>query len=147
MHKCRWFPYPIGYPHPTKGYVLVRPDRVLPSAYQFIREWKRRTPPPHHFVLVRCFGEPPVPVYINGAFKHVERKSARDIARRYRFLPCVKELLEESEETPISTKTGTLLLEGKAAPYNETFAVILEETLIAPGLAGVCLKTWYPITR
>lgn len=144
MYKCKWFPYPIGYPHPAKGGVLVPPQRVLPAAYEFVTRWKAETPAPHHYVLVKCFGEPRRQVFINRVFKHIEGKHPKDIARRYRFLPCVKELLEESTETPVPTRTGALLLAGKAAPYKETFAVIIAEVQVAPGVFDYSLETWYP---
>jgi hypothetical protein len=151
MYKCKYFPYPIGYIHPDLGKVIL-PSRKVPSilktAYQFRDEWKRETPGPHHYIQVKCFGNPPQKVFISPAFRHIEELAPRNVARRYRFLPCVKELLMECTNRPAPTKRGSLLLKGLAPPYGEVFAVIIEENAeIAPGLYGYRLSTFYPVSK
>lgn len=80
--------------------------------------------------------------------KHIEKLMPRNIARRYRFLPCVKELLEECTEPPSPTKGGGLMLKGHAPPYGEIFAVIIEENAeIESGAYGNRLSTFYPIPK
>ena len=146
MYKCKHFPYPIGYVHPELGRVILPPTKILPAAYEFIKTWKAESPGPPHYVLVKCFGRPYQKVFIDSAFEHIENKSAGNIARRYRFLPCVRELLLECGETPAVTRGGSLRLEGKAPPYNEIFTVILEATEAPTGEHGRRLVTFYPIS-
>lgn len=148
VYKCRHFPYPIGHVHPVMKRVVLRPEKILPEAYRFRDEWKRETPGLHPYVTVKCFGEPFQVVFINPAFKHIEELEIRNVARRYRFLPCVKELLEECAEVPEPTPKGGLLLKGQAPPYGEGFAVIMEaDAEIASGLYGYRLSTFYPLSK
>jgi hypothetical protein len=146
IYKCKCFPYPIGYPNPDTGMVYAQPRKVLPYAYKFIEEWESETPEPH-YVEVKCFGAPARQVFISPAFSHIKAKANfPNIARRYRFLPCVKELLQESAFTPF-LKAGSYLLEGKAPPYGELFLVVIEQHAeITPGFYGLRLSTFYPLT-
>lgn len=138
MFKCKVFPYPI---------TSKRPEIVMPAAYEFIERWKAETPGKHPCVEVRCFGEPRQRVFIASAFRHIDYKRfVPNIARRYRFLPCVRELLMESTDSPVPTRDGNLMLEGKA-PTKETFRVIIGEGEIEPGLTGYKLVTFYPVTK
>lgn len=124
-------------------------QRVIPAAYAFIEKWQAETPEPHHYVTVKCFGKPYQKVFINSAFVHTERKkNPRNLARRYRFLPCVKDLLMNSEDTPLPTLDGHLFLVGKAPPYNEVFKVILSSypVRLAPELEGRNLISFFPVT-
>jgi len=149
MFKCRCFPYPIGKLHYTRGHVIIRPKKVIPAAYEFIEAWQSETPEPHHYVEVKCFGEPYRKVFINSAFGHTEqKKDPYNLARRYRFLPCVRELLMNSEDTPERTRDGNLALVGKAPPFNEQFKVILSSypVRLEPGLEGYNLISFFPLT-
>lgn len=124
-------------------------QRVIPAAYAFIEEWRSETPEPHHYVTVKCFGRPYRKVFINAALIHTEqKKNPRNLARRYRFLPCLKDLLTNSEETPEPTRDGNLALIGKAPPYNERFKVILASypVELEPGLEGHNLISFFPVT-
>lgn len=138
MYKCKVFPYPI---------TSKRPEKVMPAAYEFIRKWQAECPGPHPHVFVTFFGEPLSKVYISPGLRHVDTKRyVPNIARRYRFLPCVKELLMESEETPLPTKDGNLMLEGKA-PTKEEFRVVLGMGTIEDGRQTYKLVTFYPVTE
>jgi hypothetical protein len=138
MYKCKVFPYPI---------TSRRPEKVMPAAYEFIRVWQAECSGSHPHVLVKCFGEPRIKVYIEPGLRHVdEKRYVPNIARRYRFLPCVKELLTESEERPVSTKDGNLMLEGKA-PTKERFKVVIGPGAIEDGQQTYKLVTFYPVTK
>jgi len=138
MYKCKVFPYPI---------TSKRPTQVMPAAYEFIKNWQAECPGPHPYVLVKCFGEPLRKVYLNAGFRHIDTKRyVPNIARRYRLLPCVKELLEESEDPPILTRDGNLMLEGKA-PTKERFRVIIGSGRIEDGCQTYRLITFYPVTE
>lgn len=130
------------------GKVIVPPKRVqtvIDAAYLFIRDWRRQTPGPNPYIEVKCFGEPPQRVYINPAFHYIEAKHAGEIARRYRFLPCVQELLSNSTDTPGRGGRGNLMLEGQAPPFKEKFVVCIEDNgEVAPGLYGHKLVNFYP---
>jgi len=130
-YKCKTFPYPIG---------SKRPDKVLPAADKFIVDWSSESPPEQRpYVVVRCFGKTDL-VFIEPAFRHVrEKRDLLDVARRLRFLPCVRELLEQTAEIPVATRDGNFMLEGKAGT-GERFRVIL-------GLdkEGYSLISFYPI--
>jgi hypothetical protein len=130
-YKCKTFPYPIG---------SKRPDKVLPAADEFIAEWLSESPPEQRpCVEVKCFGKTDQ-VFIEPAFRHIrEKRHLPDVARRLRFLPCVKELLEQTTDTPVTTNSGSFMLEGKAGT-GERFRAIL-------GLdkEGYSLISFYPI--
>jgi len=137
MYKCKVFPYPIG---------SKRPEKVMPAAQRFIRKWEAETPDGAPFVTVKCFGEP-AKVFIGLAFRHIRRqRHILDVARRFRLLPCVKELLEESTDIPVPTGDGNLMLEGKA-PTKELFRVILGEGRLEGGARTYMLVTFYPLTK
>jgi hypothetical protein len=88
MFKCKVFPYPI---------TSKRPEIVMPAAYEFIERWKGETTGKHPYVQVRCSGEPAQRVFIAPVFLHIDQKRyVPNIAWRYRFLPCVRELLMNS---------------------------------------------------
>lgn len=137
MYKCLTYPYPIG---------SKRPDKVMPAAQRFIEQWESEsTGRPH--VMVRCFGEPLRKVYIKPGFRHMrQQRNILDIARRFRFLPCVKELLVESTEEPADTRDGNLMLEGKA-PTKELFRVILGRGEPECGQETYKLITFYPVHK
>ncbi|MFH1113639.1 MAG: hypothetical protein V1792_06925 [Pseudomonadota bacterium] len=134
--------------------MVIRPKKTLSAAYEFIKEWKAETPGPYHYLEVKCFGMSYQKVFIDPAFDHIERRRQRikadpkNIARRYRLLPCVKDLLMNSEDTPEPTRDGNLFLVGKAPPYNELFRVILSSfpVTLAPGLEGYNLISFFPLT-
>ncbi|MBV6342313.1 hypothetical protein [Candidatus Magnetobacterium casense] len=132
MFKCKVFPYPIG---------SKRPEKVIPAALLFIDQWEAESAGERPFVTVKCFGEPAT-VFIGPGFRHIrESRNILDVARRFRFLPCVKELLTETTEAPDRTRDGNFMLEGKA-PTNEIFRVILGE-----GPDGYRLITFYPVQK
>jgi hypothetical protein len=54
---------------------------------------------------------------------------------RFRLLPCVKELLRNSRDTPHTTRDGNLMPEGMT-PAGDQFKVI-----IRPEKKGCCLQT------
>jgi hypothetical protein len=58
----------------------------------------------------------------------------------------VRELLAESEEKPVSTKDGNLMLEGKA-PTKELFRVVIGLGEIEDGEQTYKLVTFYPVTE
>ncbi|MBM3299291.1 MAG: hypothetical protein FJY85_04990 [Deltaproteobacteria bacterium] len=132
MYKCKVFPYPIG---------STRPDRVMPGALQFIKDWEAETAGGRPFVTVKCFGQV-AKVFIGPGFRHIrESRNILDVARRFRLLPCVRELLMETTEEPVRTRDRNLMLEGKA-PTNELFHVILGEER-----EGYRLITFYPVQK
>jgi hypothetical protein len=138
MYKCLVFPYPIR---------PQRAEKILPIAYDFIAAWEAETActgdRPH--IMVKCFGEPRRKVFIDAAFRHIDHKFVPNIARRYRLLPCVRELLMESTEKPVPTRDGNLILEGKA-PTKEVFRVILGAGEEEDGHVTYKLLTFYPVS-
>jgi hypothetical protein len=150
MYRCLYFPYPILYKHKRLNRVIIPPQRVntvISWGYEFIDQWRAESMGPNPYVEVRCFGNPSQRVYINNAFRYIEEKAPEDIARRYRFLPCVRELLKESSDPPTAGRRGNLLLEGQAPPFKEKFIVIIENNAkIGPGLYGYRLVNFYPRT-
>ncbi len=152
MYRCLEFPYPIFNKSRRFGKVIIPDEKVeivISHAYQIIDEWQRESPGPNPYVVVRCFGDPPQRVYINPAFDYIERKQQRkDIARRYRLLRCVKELLKESPDIPVQGRRGNLMLEGQAPPFKERFFVCIEDSgEVAPGLYGHKLVNFFPRTE
>ncbi len=150
MFRCLFFPYPILHKNATLGIVIIPPERVervISAAHEYIGKWQASLPGPNPYVQVKCFGVPPQRVYINNAFRYIDTKSPGDIARRYRFLPCVEELLRESTDPPTLGRRGNLMLEGQALTFKEKFFVIIENNAeIAPGLYGYRLANFYPST-
>jgi hypothetical protein len=137
MYKCKVFPYPI---------TSKRPEKVMPSANRFLREWEAESSKSRPHVTVKCFGEP-AKVFIGPGFRHIRKeRHILDVARRFRFLPCVKELLTESEERPVPTRDGNLMLEGRA-PTKERFRVIIGKGEIEEGIETYKLVTFYPVTE
>jgi hypothetical protein len=135
---------------------IPRPDVILPIADEFIRQWKQRCPDPNLCVETRCFGAP-VTVYIEPAFRDIgyplkeDRqkgdKSQWNKARRYRFLPCVRELLINSTVPPIpNPRNGSFVLRGKANHRpRECFEVIIKAGEPEHGLYGYFLATFFPV--
>lgn len=129
MYKCKVFPYPIRSKHP---------DKVLPAANELITEWERECGDQRLHVIAKCFDNP-TKVFVGPGLRHIRQdRHILDSARRLRFLPCVKELLAESTDTPIPTKDGNYLLRGRA-PTGEYFRVIL-----GWDAEGYRLVTFYP---
>lgn len=119
----------------------------MPAAYEFIKNWQAECPGQHPYILVKCFGKPLRKVYINPGFRHVDTKRyVPNIARRYRLLPCAKELLKESKETPVLTRDGNLMLERKA-PTKERFRVVIGNGEVEGGRQTYKLVTLYPVTK
>ena len=118
----------------------------MPAARDFIQNWEAQCGGQRLHVRVKFFDEP-TKVYINPAFRHIRRQRyILDVARRMRLLPCVKELLEESTDTPSKTVDGNLVLEGKT-PTKEEFRVILGYGKIEAGGQTCNLVTFYPVTK
>ena len=147
-YKCLHFPYPIGKGNPAEGTGFAPPDQVIPVARQFIKNWKASFPGGQIYVELQCFKEPKI-LYVNSGFRHIQKESRSPaaIAKRYRFLPCVRELLEKITQAPEPTKDGNLMFLGKTAPYNELFKVILGVGELPRGGYGYKLITFYPINR
>ena len=153
MYKCLQHPNPVGKGDPKQGWGFSPPDEVLPLARVFIDDWKALFTDRQIYVDLKCFPEPTL-LYVNSGFRHIEgagkgsrKPSPAQIARRYRFLPCVRELLENSMETPKPTRDLNLMLEGKANPYNEIFRVIIGMGELPTGKYGYRLVTFYPSTK
>jgi hypothetical protein len=129
---------------------------ILPIADDFIRQWRRDCPGPHLYVVTQCFGEP-IKVYIEPAFRDIgyplsadwrtEKRSQWKKAKRYRFLPCVKELLINSQVPPIpNERNRSFVLRSKANHRpRECFLVIIRKGEPEPGLYGHLLATFFPV--
>jgi hypothetical protein len=132
------------------------PEVILPIADEFIMQWREQCPDPNLYVEARFFKEP-VRIYIEPAFRNIGYplkearrrgdKSQWNKARRYRFLPCVRELLEKSTAPPIrNERHGSLILLGKANHRpRECFKVVIKEGEPEPGLYGYFLATFFPV--
>jgi hypothetical protein len=117
----------------------------MPGAQEFIERWESESTG-RPYVMVSCFGLPRRKVFLKPGFRHMrEQRNILDVARRFRFLPCVKELLIESTEEPIPTRDGNLMLEGKA-PTKEIFRVILGKGDNEDGQTTYKLITFYPVS-
>jgi hypothetical protein len=118
----------------------------MPAARKFIGEWEAESSASRPFVTVKIFGKP-AKLYISPGFRHIRKeRHILDMARRFRFLPCVEELLMESEEEPIPTHDGNLMLERKA-PTKERFRVVIGRGEIEEGQQTYMLVTFYPVTE
>ncbi|AFM24072.1 hypothetical protein Desti_1359 [Desulfomonile tiedjei DSM 6799] len=163
-YQCTIFPYPMGrlrgaWHQSATGRdarSIPEPKVILPIADEFIRRWREECSERNLYVETRCFGYP-VRVYIEPAFRDIgyplreDRrngdKSNWNKARRYRFLPCVRELLLNSEVPPIvNDRNNSLVLLGKANHRpRECFKVIIKEGEPEPGLYGYFLATFFPV--
>jgi hypothetical protein len=153
MYKCLQRPNPVGKGDSKDGWGFAPPDKVLPIAKAFIENWKAQFTDRQIYVDLKCFPEPTL-LYVNSGFRHIEganerlrKPSPAQIARRYRFLPCVRELLENSKETPEPTRDGNLMLSGKTEPYNERFKVIFGIGELPTGKYDYKLITFYPVAK
>ena len=113
MYQCLNQPFQHKHPH-----------QVFSAAYAFLKQWKRDsgvTPPA---VTVIAFN-PPEPVLLNWFRGHTEKNSEPDKERRYRLLPCVRELLENSTDPPTPRGQEDYALEG-LTPGGNVFRVIIK---------------------
>jgi hypothetical protein len=78
-------------------------------------------------------------VFIDDFHFHIETKSLADTVGRYRLLPCVRELLMHTTDTPEPTPRGNMKLVG-ITPEGDRFAVI-----IRPEKTGGVLQSFYPL--
>lgn len=137
---------PSMYQCTTPPIGVRKSKRVLREAKQFISEWRAESGASRPYVRVRfpLAGDDPAKsrrhqrVFIDDFHYHIESKNLEDAAGRYRLLPCVKELLKHSTDTPTPTEHGNLLLEGRT-PEGERFRVI-----IRPEKKGGVLQSFYP---
>ncbi len=153
MYKCLQQPNPVGKGNSKHGWGFAPPDEILPLAKDFIENWKAQFSDRQIYIDIRCFPIPTL-LYVNSGFRHIEgvnekfrKPSPGQIARRYRFLPCVRELLENSTHVPDPTRDGNLMLSGKAEPYNEKFKVIFGLGELPTGKFGHKLITFYPVGK
>ena len=112
--------------------------RILSRAHDFIKRWRAESPGSRPYVRVKCPGLNGK-VFIDDFHYHIEAKGGRNMTGRYRLLPCVKELLKKTMDTPVLTKQGNLMLEG-ITPEGSKFRVI-----IRPEKKGGCLQSFYPV--
>lgn len=95
---------------------------VLRRSYRFLKQWKEDTATSPPGVEVQSFEQP---VLINWFRKHTDPKFNRqDKVRRYRLLPCVRELLENTTDPPFEAANGNFILEGMTPAGLEFRAVI-----------------------
>lgn len=80
-------------------------------------------------------------VFIDDSHFHIEKKDRVDMVARFRLLPCVKELLRNSRDTPHTTRDGNLMLDGMT-PTGDQFRVI-----IRPEKKGGCLQSFYRVKK
>lgn len=115
--------------------------RVFEEARQFIEAWRAESKQASKpYVRVKFLGKNQR-VYIDDFNYHIETKDQDDMVTRYRLLPCVKELLKHSTETPKETRDGNLLFEG-ITPSGDNFNVI-----IRPGKGGATLQSFYKVRK
>ncbi|MBF0552677.1 MAG: hypothetical protein HQK60_19360 [Deltaproteobacteria bacterium] len=83
-------------------------------------------------------------VFIDLIRIHFKTKNPGDTARRLRLLPCVKDLLENSEDTPIAIedKSGKSYVLKGMTPGKEKFIVVIQEKK-----DRLALLTFYPATN
>ncbi len=113
-------------------------NRIITKAHEFIRRWREESRGSRSYVRVKCLGLKGK-VFIDDFHYHIEAKGGRNMTGRYRLLPCVRELLRKTMDTPMPTKDGNLMLEG-ITPEGATFRVI-----IRPEKKGGCLQSFYPV--
>jgi len=78
-------------------------------------------------------------VFIDDFHYHIESKSDADMVGRYRLVPCVKELLRKTTDSPTITSDGNLMLDGMT-PDGTRFRVI-----IRPEKRGGALQSFYAL--
>jgi hypothetical protein len=98
--------------------------RVFSKAYAFLKVWKAETKinPPCVILKDSYIRQP---VFLNWFRGHIEKKSPQEKLRRYRLLPCVRELLENTTYPAKKMKAGNYLLEG-LTPDGILFRVIIK---------------------
>jgi hypothetical protein len=131
MYRCKFLPI-----------TARKTKRVLSEAYQFIEEWRAESRGSRPYVRVKflVLGRRQR-VFIDDFHYHLERKSPVDMVARFRLLPCVKELLRNSRDTPHTTRDGNLMLDGMT-PTGDQFRVI-----IRPEKKGGCLQSFYRVKK
>jgi hypothetical protein len=112
MYQCR--EQPFKHPHSK---------RVFRAAYAFLKKWKEETGVVPPSVLVKAF-TPPEQVLLNWFRSHTEKNAEPDKERRYRLLPCVRELLENTTAPPTPRGCDNFALDG-LSPDGTSFKVIL----------------------
>ena len=110
---------------------------MIAEARRIIEQWRQECPGSRSYVRVVCPGLKGK-VFIDDFHFHIEHKDNADMVRRYRLVPCVRELLRKTTDTPQATEDGNLMLNGMT-PDGTLFKVI-----IRPEKRGGCLQSFYP---
>ena len=109
---------------------------VLGRSYRFLKQWKEDTATSPPGVEVQSFDRP---VLIHWFRKHTDPKFNRQHkVRRYRLLPCVRELPESTTDQPFEAANGNFILEGMT-PAGLEFRVVIK-----PHGQRLYLITCYP---
>ncbi|MBM3300541.1 MAG: hypothetical protein FJY85_11355, partial [Deltaproteobacteria bacterium] len=75
-----------------------------------IERWREASPGSKPCVRVKCEGFSGK-VFIDDFHYHIENKDYGEMVRRYRLVPCVRELLRKTTDQPIDTKDGNFMLD------------------------------------
>jgi hypothetical protein len=110
--------------------------RVIAEARRIIEQWRKESRGSRPYVRVICPGLSGK-VFIDDFHYHIESKDYGEMVRRFRLIPCVRELLRKTTDTPQVTEHGNLLLDGMT-PNGTRFRVI-----IRPEKRGGCLQSFY----
>jgi len=122
----------------TEPIASRKTKRVIAEAHKIMREWRAESTGSRPYVRVRFLGRKGR-VFIDDFHYHIEIKPFKDMVGRYRLLPCVRELLKNTDDTPTMTEDGNWMLEGMT-PGGETFQVI-----IRPEKKGGCLQSFFRV--
>jgi hypothetical protein len=112
--------------------------RVVAKGLRIIKEWRAKSPGSRPYIRVRFLGRKGR-VFIDDFHYHIDAKPFWDRVGRYRLLPCVRELLAHSTDSPETTSHGNLSLDGVTADGTK-FRVI-----IRPEEKGGVLQSFYPL--
>lgn len=117
---------------------------IITQARKFSRQWRKQASGkkakrwPHVKPKTLKDGEGKKrKVFLSRWEEHLKKKRARDIARRMKLLPCVRELLENTAEVP--KKQGNDYRFTGKTPGGELFRIIVREEK-----GKLYLLTFYP---
>jgi hypothetical protein len=113
MYQCRTQPITGAHSH-----------AVLRTAYAFLKQWKRDTGVSPPGLPAPAFDNELV--LLNWFRSHTDAKiSLPNKVRRYRLLPCARELLENSTDQPFRAANGNYVLHG-LTPDGLEFRVVIK---------------------
>lgn len=125
---------------------------VLEKSKSFLRAWIENAPKTakgRSFIQVTWF-KSRQEIYLDYLASHLDNKGLNDQIRRYRLIPCVRELLEKSKENPISMdstdKHNKWNLVG-LTPRGVSFYVIISQFRGGKLSGERFLNTFYPTKK